>query len=126
MRVLPSIFGLLLGGLLGKEPQTTASPTQAAQPYNLRVSVEAVSLTFQVLDANGRPIDDLKPTEMGLFDNGRSPRKIIAFQFLKNFPSVPASSWISAPPCSQLAQESGRSLLNMRSSSYASGPIRLS
>lgn len=86
MRVLALVCILLLGGLLSMGAQTAASPAQAAQPYSLSVFVDAVGLTFQALDAQGRPIDDLKPAEMGLFDNGRAPGKIIAFQFLKNFP----------------------------------------
>jgi Ca-activated chloride channel family protein len=66
--------------------QTDASGSQSAAPYRLSVSVDEVSLTFHAADAHGLPVNDLKLTELGLLDNGKPPRKILAFQSLQDFP----------------------------------------
>ena len=66
--------------------QTTAAAGQGAAAYKLNVSVDEVVLTFHAADAKGVPVDDLKLDELSLLDNGRPPRKILAFQFLQDFP----------------------------------------
>ena len=66
--------------------QTTAAAGQGAAAYRLNVSVDEVVLTFHAADAHGLSVDDLKLDEVNLQDNGRPPRKILAFQFLQNFP----------------------------------------
>jgi len=48
--------------------------------------VNEVNLTFHAADAQGLPINDLKIDELRLLDNGRVPRRIVAFQLLKNYP----------------------------------------
>ncbi|MEO6804079.1 MAG: VWA domain-containing protein [Granulicella sp.] len=41
---------------------------------------------FHAADVHGLPVNDLKLSELTLLDNGRPPRKILAFQPLQNFP----------------------------------------
>jgi Ca-activated chloride channel homolog len=68
------------------DPQTDATGIKHTPPYSLSVSVDEVILTFHAADAHGRPISDLKLDELSLFDNGKPPRKILAFQSLQNRP----------------------------------------
>jgi Ca-activated chloride channel homolog len=68
------------------DSQTTFAEQQNAQPYGLRVSVDEVVLTFHAADAHGLPINDLKLDELTLSDNGKPPRKILAFQSLQDLP----------------------------------------
>jgi Ca-activated chloride channel family protein len=68
------------------DSQTATTEQQNAQSYGLRVSVDEVVLTFHAADAHGLPINDLKLDELSLSDNGRPPRKILAFQSLQNLP----------------------------------------
>ncbi|HXC94905.1 MAG TPA: VWA domain-containing protein [Edaphobacter sp.] len=66
------------------DSQTTAN--QAATTYGLRVSVDEVLLTFHAADAQGLPVNNLKLDELILSDNGKPPRKILAFESLQNLP----------------------------------------
>jgi VWFA-related protein len=66
--------------------QVNAAAAQGAEPYNLSVSVHEVSLTFHAADIHGLPVNDLKLEELGLLDNGKRPRRVIAFQLLQDFP----------------------------------------
>jgi Ca-activated chloride channel homolog len=59
---------------------------QSGQSYPMRVSVDEVVLTFHAADTQGLPIDDLKRSELDLFDNGKPPRRILIFDLLKNAP----------------------------------------
>lgn len=68
------------------DSQTATTEQQSTQSYGLRVSVDEVVLTFHAADAHGLPINDLKLDELSLSDNGKPPRKILAFQSLQNLP----------------------------------------
>jgi hypothetical protein len=97
------ICGLLNLILLGHGQrwisQTNGAPDQGQEPYSLRVSVNEVSLTFHVADDQGLPINDLKVDELNILDNGKAPRKILAFQLLQDFrPVKSASVYKSSPP----------------------------
>lgn len=59
---------------------------QGAVPYQIRVAVDEVSVTFHAFDSQGLPVNDLNLNEVRLLDNARPPLKILAFQFLKDFP----------------------------------------
>lgn len=65
-------------------------PAQAPDPdpsaYSLTVAVDEVILTFHAADAHGLPINDLKPSDLTLLDNGQPPRKILDFQLLHDAP----------------------------------------
>jgi Ca-activated chloride channel family protein len=66
--------------------QTDAAAAQNAARYNLSVAVDEVSLTFHAADAHGLPINDLKLDQLRILDNGKPPRRILAFQSLQDFP----------------------------------------
>jgi VWFA-related protein len=76
----------LLAGARRAGSQANAAATQNATAYGLRVAVDEVSLTFHAADAHGLPVNDLKLDELGLLDNGKPPRKILAFQSMQDFP----------------------------------------
>lgn len=84
------ICGLLALILFAEAPhaeaQTSPASTQNAASYKLSVSVDEVSLTFHAADAHGLPVNDLKLNELSLLDNGKPPRRILAFDSLQNFP----------------------------------------
>ena len=81
------LFLLLhLAAALRADSQTSASVPQSAAPYSLRVSVDEVSLSFHAADVHGLPVNDLKLDELNLLDNGKPPRKIVAFGSLRDFP----------------------------------------
>ena len=67
-------------------PQTNAAAVPSAPTYGLNVAVDEVSLTFHAADVHGLPINDLKLDELSLLDNGKPPRRILAFQLLQDFP----------------------------------------
>ncbi|RXH57954.1 VWA domain-containing protein [Granulicella sibirica] len=66
--------------------QVPNQPDRAAGSYRLKVAVDEVSVTFHVADSQGLPINDLKLDEVRLLDNGKPPRRILRFQYLKDFP----------------------------------------
>ena len=59
---------------------------QFGNDFRLRLPVDEVSLTFHAADAQGLPVNDLKAGEVTLLDNGRPPRRILAFQLMQDFP----------------------------------------
>jgi VWFA-related protein len=73
--------------------EVTASPlsqdnvdSQREARYKMQVSVDEVRLTFHAVDKSGRPVDDLKRTDLDLFDNETGPGAIVALQLLKERP----------------------------------------
>jgi Ca-activated chloride channel family protein len=68
------------------DSQTNAAAAQSTAPYSLSVSVDEVSLTFHAADAHGLPVNNLKLDELNLLDNGKPPRRILAFDFLQDYP----------------------------------------
>ena len=84
------LCGLLLVAFFahsrGADSQTNNGEDQTPRAYRLSVAVDEVDLTFHAADANGLPINDLKLNELTLLDNGKTPRRILAFQLLQNFP----------------------------------------
>jgi len=72
-------------------PGSTAAQNGAKDPeptgtYRLQLPVDEVVLTFNAVDANGLPINDLKVGEIRLLDNGAAPRRIVAFDALPDRP----------------------------------------
>jgi VWFA-related protein len=59
---------------------------QDTATLKLSVSVEEVSLTFHAADAHGLPVNDLKLDELSILDDGKAPRKILAFGPLRDLP----------------------------------------
>ncbi len=84
----PITCGLLMLTLFvyGRPLGAQINGAQSAAPYSLSVSVDEVSLTFRAADAQGLSINDLKLDELRLLDNGQPPRRILAFQSLRDSP----------------------------------------
>jgi VWFA-related protein len=73
--------------LLAPLPRSPAqAELQSDNAYRLKLPVDEVSLTFHASDAHGLPVNDLKAGELTLLDNGRPPRRILAFQLMQDFP----------------------------------------
>src|ERR1700728_1731757 len=84
------------------EAQTRSDADQNSGSYSLKVSVDEVVLTFHAADAHGLPINDLKLDELTLSDNGKPPRKILAFQSLQD---LPLRAGIPIDPSDPMAQD---------------------
>lgn len=52
--------------------------------YRLKLPVDEVVVTFHAADANGRSVNDLKASEIKIWDNGVPPRRIVAFDAYLN------------------------------------------
>ena len=66
--------------------QAAPNADQSSAAYSLRLSVDEVILTFHATDAHGLPVNDLTLGEIKLFDNGVTPRRIVAFDSLVDRP----------------------------------------
>jgi Ca-activated chloride channel family protein len=66
--------------------QTIPAAVQTMPPATFNVSIDEVSLTFHAADQQGLPVADLKPSDLIIYDNYRLPRKILAFQALRDAP----------------------------------------
>jgi len=90
MKVSVIICGLVLYPLFAQarrtDSQTRAATAQTAASYNLNVAVDEVILNFHAEDAHGLPVNDLKLSELNLLDKGRPPKKILAFELLRDYP----------------------------------------
>jgi len=51
--------------------------------YSMGVSVDEVRLTFHAIDQSGRPVEDLKLSDLDLFDNQAGPGTIVALRKMK-------------------------------------------
>lgn len=83
------ICGLLVFMLFAQPKRTdsqTNATTQSAGSYNLSVAVDEVILNFHAEDGHGLPVNDLKLSELSLLDRGKPPRKILAFDLLRDYP----------------------------------------
>ena len=52
---------------------------KAREDYILKLPVDEVVLTFHASDSEGKPVSDIKVSEVQLRDNGVSPRRIVSF-----------------------------------------------
>src|ERR1700756_1295271 len=68
------------------DAQSKAREQNSAETYTMRLPVDEVVLTFNAVDSNGLPVNDLKDAEIRLWDNGAAPRRIVAFDQLVNRP----------------------------------------
>jgi Ca-activated chloride channel family protein len=66
--------------------QTSAPAVQSVPSSTFNVSADEVSLTFHAGDQQGLPIANLGPSDLTIYDNYRLPRKILAFQTLRDEP----------------------------------------
>lgn len=86
--ILCSLLTVMIFAFVRRTDSQTNAATmaQSAAPYRLSISVDEVSLTFHAADAHGLPVNDLKLDELSLLDNGKAPRRILAFQLQQDFP----------------------------------------
>jgi Ca-activated chloride channel homolog len=70
----------------GMVAQSPTKPDEVDRTYALKLRVDEVVLTFNAMDANGLPINDLKLGEIRLWDNGVAPAKVVAFDEFVNRP----------------------------------------
>jgi len=80
------ITATLLALIVSLPRSTAQAGPQSDNTYRLTLPVNEVSLTFHATDAHGLPVNDLKAGEVTLLDNGRPPRRIVAFQLMQDFP----------------------------------------
>ncbi|MFL6427787.1 MAG: VWA domain-containing protein [Acidobacteriaceae bacterium] len=66
--------------------QANAASSQGTATYRLSISVDEVSLSFHAADVHGLPVNDLKLDELSILDDGKPPRRILAFHSLQDFP----------------------------------------
>ena len=64
----------------------TSDSGSHAEAYRLKVAVDEIVLNFHVADAHGLPVNDLQLEELSLLDNGKPPRKVVAFQIMQDAP----------------------------------------
>ncbi len=80
-----SLLLLALHAIAGFAGQSAASQ-QEQSTYTLKLPVDEVSLTLQVLDDEGRAVYDLKIEDLKLLDNGIRIRRIVALESIKDAP----------------------------------------
>jgi VWFA-related protein len=66
--------------------QSEAGAAQETIPYGLKMSVDEVGLTFHAADEHGVSVNDLKLEELKLLDNGKPPRRVVAFHLTQDDP----------------------------------------
>lgn len=66
--------------------QADAHPDGDASSFGFRLSVDEVNLTFHAADSHGIPVNDLKLDELRILDDGRAPRRVVAFQLMQDSP----------------------------------------
>src|ERR1700759_4129553 len=64
----------------------TPSPLQSNSTYGIRVESDEVRVIFHATDKAGKPIHDLKPSDLDLFDNERCPGQIVGLPALEDRP----------------------------------------
>jgi VWFA-related protein len=79
------VLYVLFAGCLANA-QESSGPGETSNAYTLRLPVDEVVLTFNALDANGVPVNDLRAEEIRIRDNGAAPKRIVAFDELMNRP----------------------------------------
>ena len=66
--------------------QTSPAAVQSVPAATFNVAADEVSLTFHAADQQGLPVTALKPSDLIIYDNYKLPRKILAFQALRDAP----------------------------------------
>ena len=82
---------VILVGVLVLQPEANAqapsdSLPKGVTPYSLSLSVNEVEITFHAGDAHNRPVLDLRPEEVEIFDNDHGPGQIISMRRLNDRP----------------------------------------
>ena len=77
---------VLIASACRANSQSNNDCAQDSQTYGFRMSVDEVELTFHAEDSHGLPVNDLKPEELKLLDNGKPPLRVLAFYSMQDFP----------------------------------------
>lgn len=79
---------LVIAGLLILAQRTALAQDAASGEAGFRMNlpVDEVVVTFHAADGTGLAVDDLKMDELRLFDNGRPPRRVLAFDQQQDSP----------------------------------------
>jgi VWFA-related protein len=84
--IIFGIFAALFANMQSLDSQTSAAADQSMQPMKLNVSVDEVSLTFHAEDGLGVPVTDLQVSDLTIYDNYKTPRKVLVFRSLQDIP----------------------------------------
>lgn len=77
---------LLVSCVAGVSSQQDSAMLARDEGKLLRVDLNEVVVTFNALDANGSPVNQLKPGDIRIRDNGAVPQRIVAFDELQDRP----------------------------------------
>ena len=83
---LRAVSLVLLISLLNRSGTPQEASVPKADIYSLKVTTNEVVLTFHVTDAHGHAVDNLRMDQVGLYDNLKRPKQILAFESLRNLP----------------------------------------
>jgi Ca-activated chloride channel homolog len=75
---------LLVIGRAGATAQGNPSSSDGVESPSIRMNVDEVVVTFNAIDANGSPVNDLKAGEIRIRDNAVAPKRIFEFDNLVN------------------------------------------
>jgi VWFA-related protein len=90
-RLLTVILGVFLGSVsFGQRPDPSSSQ-KPAEGDVVRITTNLVQVDAVITDKNGKPITDLKPEELQLFENNRS-QKITHFSYIAADATGPSQS----------------------------------
>ena len=70
-------ISLILFSCISRAPGQDAG--ESREDFTLKLPVDEVVLTFHASDSKGKPVSDIKVSEVRLRDNGVSPRRIVSF-----------------------------------------------
>jgi Ca-activated chloride channel family protein len=70
----------------GRSRQSVSASPQKLEPYSMSVSVKEVEIIVHAWDVHHRPVLDLKPEEIDLFDNEQGPGRIVSMRQLGGRP----------------------------------------
>src|SRR5678815_647770 len=85
--LLSSFLTFACSGLVfGQTPAPTATPP-ADEPDVVKITTALIQLDVTVTDRKGKIINDLKPDEVEVFENGQK-QKVTSFSFVSNLRST--------------------------------------
>src|SRR5579862_1482357 len=67
-------------------PQGAQKSNGGDAGYTLKLPVDEVIVTFHASGSDGATINDIKPSEIRLWDNGKPPRRVVTFDALLDRP----------------------------------------
>lgn len=101
-RCLLSLAIILLGALFaaGQDAKPQPTPTPATDNDVVKITTNLIQVDVTVVDSKGKPVTDLKPEEIEIYENGEK-QKITNFSFISSVRErveKPAATDKNAPP----------------------------